>query len=46
MYIQNRNRLTDLENKPVVSKGKRGGGERQIRDIGIKIQAIIYNINK
>ena len=40
VYIQNRNRLTDVGNKPVVSKGKRGEGEGQIRDIGIKIQVL------
>ena len=25
-YLQNRNRLTDIENKLVVTKGKRGAG--------------------
>ena len=25
-YLQNRNRLTDIENKPMVTKGERGEG--------------------
>ena len=31
MYIQNRKRLTDIENKSVVTKGEREGTEGQIR---------------
>ena len=31
MYRQNRRRLTDIENKLVVTKGEREGGEGQIR---------------
>ena len=26
MYLQNRNRLTDIENKCVITKGKKWGG--------------------
>ena len=35
MYTQNRNRLTDTENKLVVSQ-KREKGEGQIRDMGLR----------
>ena len=35
MYMQNRNRLTDIECKLVVTKGGRGG-EGQIRGMGIR----------
>ena len=35
MNMQNRNRLTDIENKPVVTKGEREvSGEGQIRRMG------------
>ena len=34
MYIKNRNRLTDIENKLVVSKGEMEGGG-QIRGMGL-----------
>ena len=32
IYLQNRNRFTDIENKPVVAKGKGvvGGMEREV----------------
>ena len=33
MHMQNRNRLTDIENKFVVTKGEKEGGEGQIRDM-------------
>ena len=35
MYIQNRNRLTDVENKLVVTKGEREGGAGQISGMGL-----------
>ena len=34
MYVQNTNRLTDIENKLVVTKGERKG-EGQIRGMGL-----------
>ena len=39
-YLQNRNRLTDIENKLMVIKddsrgGRRGGRERKIRSLGL-----------
>ena len=33
--MQNRNKLTNIENKLVVTKGERAGGEGQIRDMGL-----------
>ena len=33
MYMQNKNRLTDIENELVLTKGEREG-ERQIRGMG------------
>ena len=30
MYIQNRNRLTDIENKFMVTKGEREGGRDKL----------------
>ena len=30
MYMQNRNRLTDIENKLVVTKGEREGGRNKL----------------
>ena len=35
MYLQNRNRLTDIENKLMVTKGKNEEGEGQIRSMGL-----------
>ena len=35
MYLQNRNRLTDIENKPVVTKKEREE-KRQIRGMGLR----------
>ena len=32
-YLQNRNRLTDIENKLMVTKEDRSGGERPIRSL-------------
>ena len=34
MYILNRNRLTDIENKLVITQGE-GRGEEQIRGMGL-----------
>ena len=36
MYMQNRNRLTDTENKLVVTKGEKEWGKEQIRATGLK----------
>ena len=37
MYMQNRNRLTDTENKLAVTKGEREGGrgKGKIKDMGL-----------
>ena len=35
MYMQNRNRLTDIKNKFVITKGEREGGEGQIQGMGL-----------
>ena len=35
MYIQNRNRFTDIENKLVVIKGEWGGRDGQTRGMGL-----------
>ena len=29
-YVQNRNRLTDIENKPMATKGERGWGRDKL----------------
>ena len=34
-YLQNRNWHTDIENKPMVPKGDRGEGEREMRRLGL-----------
>ena len=34
IYLQNRNRVTDVENKMMVTKGEKGWGERQIGGLG------------
>ena len=34
MYIQNRNRFTDIENKPV-HRSVEGRGEGQVKDMGL-----------
>ena len=42
-YLQNRNRLTDTENKLMVTKGKTwGGGINQ--ELGINIHTLLYMI--
>ena len=39
-YLQNRNRLTDFENKPVLPNGKVGGGINY--EFGINIYTLLY----
>ena len=46
MYVQNRNRFTDVEKKPVVTKGKRESEENQIRVWDGHIQATIHKTDK
>ena len=41
-YLQNRNRITDVENKLMVTKGEKGGGINW--EIGIDIHTTIYKI--
>ena len=41
MYMQNGNRLTDMEDKLVVTKEKRGG-ERTNQEYGVNIQTTIH----
>ena len=43
MYMQNRNRLTDLENKLTVTKGERERGKGQIRGMRL-IRTTMYKI--
>ena len=43
MYIQNRNRLTDIDNKLAVTRGKREGVRLRY---GIKKQTTMCKINK
>ena len=40
-YLQNRNRVTDVENKLTVTKGERGG-EGINWEIGIEIDTLLY----
>ena len=42
LILQNGNRLTDVENRPVVPKGERGGGGR---DQGGQVQTITYRMD-
>ena len=43
IYLQNRNRLTDIENKLMVTKGDSRSGEREINQkFGIKIWTLLY----
>ena len=46
MCLQNRSRLTDIENELVVTKGEREGGEGQIRGMRLTGTATIYKIDK
>ena len=39
-YLQNRNRLTDLENELMVTRGEGGGGI--VREFGIDIYRLLY----
>ena len=39
-YLQNRNRVTDVENKLMVTKGERGGGINW--EIGIDTYTLLY----
>ena len=41
MYLQNRNRLTDLENELMVTRGGRWG-ERIVREFGIDMYTLLY----
>ena len=43
MYLPNRNRLTDLENKLLVTKGESGEGETN-QEFGINIYIYIYTL--
>ena len=49
MYIPKRNRLTNVENKLLVTKGGREGEEGQIRSVGLTskllLQTIIHKID-
>ena len=40
-YLQNRNRLTDLESKLMVTRGE-GCRERIVREFGINMYALLY----
>ena len=43
MYLQNRNRLTDIENKLMVTKRDSGGRGGEINeDFGINIYTLLY----
>ena len=42
-YLQNRNRVTDVKNKLMVTKGERGGGNK-LRDWDWHIYITIYKI--
>ena len=46
MYVQNRNRFTDVENKPVVSKGERESREKHIRVWDGHIQAAVHKTDR
>ena len=40
--IQNRNRLTDLENKLMVTKWNGWGGTRIVREFGVDMYTLLY----
>ena len=46
MYIQNRNRVTDIENKLVVTKGEKEVGRDKLCIRDKQIQTTIYKIDK
>ena len=41
MNLQNRKRLTDLENKLIVARGEEWG-ERIVRELGIDMETLLY----
>ena len=41
-YLQNRNRLTDIENKLMVTKGETGGGGGINQELGMNIHTLLY----
>ena len=41
MNLQNRNRLTDLENELMVTRGE-GGGKQIVREFGIHMYTLLY----
>ena len=45
MYLQSKNRLTDIENKFVVAKGEGGGGHKDL-EFGISRCSIKYRMDK
>ena len=45
MYMQNRNRLTDIENKLLVTKGEREGGRGKLGVWDYHVHTTIYKIN-
>ena len=46
MYMQNRSRLTDIENRPVVAKGEEGWEGDGMGVWDQQMQAIIYRMEK
>ena len=46
MYKQNRNRLTDMENKSFGYQRGEGQGRINIRGMGLKLPATRYKIDK
>ena len=45
-YLQNRNRLTDTENKLIVTKEKRGAGRDKLGVWDWQIQTVIHKVDK
>lgn len=46
MFMQNWGRLTDLENKLVVTKGIGGGGRDKVRGMGLIDKNYMYKVDK
>ena len=46
MYMQNRNRLTDTENQPMVAKEERGGERGKLGVWNKEIQTTMYKIDR
>ena len=44
-YLQNRNRVTDVENKRMVTRGKVGWGMDKLGDWGWHIHTTVYKID-